>query len=201
MLVRLGSLIVVLVVVVIGARAATPQDTRPATSADASHRVPSPAKPARVDERRGTYRGVGLGSTRRQSARELGPSRAGPNEPFQPLREQGLAIGIPPAPQTPRALGIESIWRFRQVAMVTDRGRAWMIVVSASDARTRAGVGVGDTLATVRSAYSRASCGVANEGTEYVSYPYCSLRVARHRYLWFGYDPVRSLTMSRAPLI
>ena len=84
--------------------------------------------------------------------------------------------------------------------MAAGRGRAWLLTVAAEDAVTAAGVGVGSGLADVRAAYPDAECDTVNEGTEYTQFEFCTLRVARERHLWFGYDPVRSVTMSRRPL-
>lgn len=156
--------------------------------------------PPTIDERRGTYRDVGLESTRRQAMRRFGRIRAGIDQPFAPLGKRPLEVGIPPAPRDPPGLDPAQIWRFRDAAIVADRGRAWMIVVSARDARTRRRVGVGSSLAAVRRAYGRARCDIANEGTEYVRFRYCTLRVAPGRHVWFAYDPVRSVTMSKAPM-
>jgi hypothetical protein len=84
--------------------------------------------------------------------------------------------------------------------MAAGRDRAWLVTVAPEDAMTSEGVGVGSELDDVRAAYPGAECGTENEGTEYTQFKYCTLRVAPERYLWFGYDPVRSMTMSRRPL-
>ena len=84
--------------------------------------------------------------------------------------------------------------------MAAGAGRAWLVAVAKEDAVTRAGVGVGDDLDDVRAAYPAAECDTANEGGEYTQFDYCTLRVAPGRYLWFGYDPVRSVTMSSEPM-
>lgn len=39
-----------------------------------------------------------------------------------------------------------------------------------------------------------------NEGTEYRPYPYCLVRLGPDRYVWFGQDPIRSITVSSTPL-
>jgi hypothetical protein len=72
--------------------------------------------------------------------------------------------------------------------------------VSASGVVTRKGVGVGSTLADVRRAYPRLRCDTANEGTEYATTDFCAGRIARRRYIWFGNDPVSSITVSEAAL-
>jgi hypothetical protein len=149
-----------------------------------------------VDVREGTYKGVGIGSTRVQAQRQLGRATTKSTDPLRP-RGADDPIGIPWAPQQPRESCGSAIWRFEEAAMAAGCGRAWLVAIAAEDAVTEEGVGVGSSLADVRSAYPRAECYVENEGTEYTSYPLCVLRVARERYLAFGYDPVRGVTMSR----
>ncbi|HEX5620343.1 MAG TPA: hypothetical protein VFX51_18120 [Solirubrobacteraceae bacterium] len=156
-----------------------------------------PRPPATVDERAGTYRGVGIGSTRAEARRELGRLESGATDPLVPIGADGDELGIPPSPQDP---GRIAIWRFDDAVMAAGRGEAWLLSVAAEDAFTREGVGVGSSLDDVREAYPDADCATANEGTEYTQFDYCTLRVAPRRYLWFGSDPVRSLTMSREPL-
>lgn len=157
-------------------------------------------RPATVDERAGTYRGVGIDSTRDEAQRELGRLESGATDPLAPIGTYGAKLGVPPSPQHPRDSGGIAIWRFEDTAMAAGRGRAWLVLVAAEDAVTGDGVGVGSELDDVRAAYPGAECDTANEGTEYTQFEYCTLRVAPERYLWFAYDPVRSVTMSREPL-
>jgi hypothetical protein len=147
-----------------------------------------------------TYRGVGIGSTRDEARRELGRPQSGATDPLAPIATDGLDVGVPPSPHDPRPSRGIAIWRFEDVVMAAGRGRAWLVTVIAEDAVTREGVGVGSALDDVRAAYPDADCDKANEGTEYTQFEYCTLRVAPERYLWFAYDPVRSVTMSREPL-
>lgn len=157
--------------------------------------------PATIDAAAGTYRGVGIGSSRAEAGRVLGRSTARSQDPLSPLGKEPLDVGVPPSPKEPRGLDPIDVWRFRDAALLADRGKAWLIVVSAADARTKEGVGVGDALGDARAAYSEPQCGVANEGTEYVQFRYCQVRVRPGRYAWFAYNPVRSITLSRARLI
>jgi hypothetical protein len=161
---------------------------------------PAPHPPVTVDEQAGTYRGVGIGSTRAEARRELGRVAGRPTDPLAPIGADALETGIPPSPRDPRPSPGIAFWRFDDVVMAAGAGRAWLLAVTKQDAVTRAGVGVGNDLDEVRAAYPDAECGTANEGTEYTQFDYCTLRVAPRRYLWFGYDPVRSITMSREPL-
>ena len=125
---------------------------------------------------------------------------SGPTDPLAPIGADGLEVGVPPAPQDPRPYSGIAIWRFQDAVMAAARDRAWLVTVVAEDAVTGKGVGVGSELDDVRTAYPDAECDTANQGTEYTQFEYCTQRVAPERYLWFAYDPVRSVTMSREPL-
>lgn len=170
------------------------------TADSASGPSGDPGQPATIDERAGTYRGVGLGSSLPAVRRRLGEGRAGPNEPLAPLGGKPLVTGVPPAPRNPAGLGPSTVWRFPGAAMVADDGEAWLAVFAANDARTAAGVGVGSRLEEARKAYPGSRCEIANADTEYVSFEFCTARVAAGRYIWFAHDPIRSVTVSRAPL-
>ena len=156
--------------------------------------------PATVDEREGTYRGVGIGSTRAEARRALGRLESGATDPLAPIGTGGLDVGVPPSPRDPRPSSGIAIWRFADAVMAAGRGRAWLVTVVAQDAVTRDGIGVGSALEHVRAVYPDAHCDTANQGTEYTQFEYCTLRVTSERYLWFAYDPVRSVTMSSEPL-
>ena len=159
-----------------------------------------PEGPPTVDERAGTYRGVGLRSTLADARTRLGTAREGPSEPLAPLGDRPLETGVPTGPRNPKGMGPQTVWRFREAAMVADRGRAWLAVFTAKDARTTAGVGVGSTLDEARRAYPGSYCATANEGTGYVTFPFCTVRVAAGRHLWFAHDPVGVVGVSFAPM-
>ena len=55
---------------------------------------------------------------------------------------------------------------------------------------------IGDSLDEVRERYPGLRCGIRNEGTEYVEYPYCTGKLGPGRYIWFGENPVKSITMA-----
>ena len=160
---------------------------------------PAP-RPATLDLEAGTYRGVGLGSTRAQAERVLGRATARATDPLAPAGSEALDHGGPPSPKAPREAGAIAVWRFEDAAMAAGRGRAWLLTAAAHDAVTDRGVGVDSDLDDVRAAYPDAGCGTANAGTEYPQFPYCAVQVAPARHVWFGRDPVRSVTVSRAAL-
>jgi len=155
--------------------------------------------PATVDERAGTYRGVGIGSTKQQARRELGRAESGPTDPLAPIGTDPADVGVPPAPQDPSKGGI-AIWRFEDAVMAASESRAWLLTVTTKDAVTNEGVGVGSKLDDAKTAYPDAECATENEGTEYTQFEFCTTRVAPDRYLYFAYDPVRSVTVSQQPL-
>ena len=162
---------------------------------------PAPPRPATVDERQGTYRGVGIGTTRADAKRELGHVESGPTDPLAPLGVDADEVGVPPSPRDPGGPDGIAIWRFERAVMAAGGGRAWLLSIAADDAVTAERVGVGTTLAEVRVAYRGMDCGTVNEGTEYPQFEYCTVRVAPERYLFFAHDPVRSITMSTEPLL
>jgi hypothetical protein len=158
------------------------------------------AAAATIDELRGTYRGVGLGDTRRKLERRLGRARVTRDGPFQPIGDDYYDVALPPTLDYPSSSGHSGIWRFRRAVVDAYDRRAFSLALTAPDAVTRRGVGVGSSLDDVRAAYPGARCGIANEGTEYPTSPFCTARVDAGRYVWFGGDPVLSVTLSRKPI-
>jgi hypothetical protein len=185
-----GALAALLAPLVAGCGSSGPEAAIPAT--------PQPSAHLAIDEVRTSYRGVAAGATKDEARRRFGRVRVG--DPLAPIGSVPLAIGIPPTPRYPPGRSAVEIWRFRHVAIAADRKGAWLLTVAQKHARTARGVRVGSPLRRVREAYPSLRCGTANEGTEYVSFAYCTGRVAPGHYIWFGGDPVRSITVSVAPL-
>ena len=121
-------------------------------------------------------------------------------DPLAPVGVDGEDVGVPPSPRDPPDSGGIAIWRFEDAVLAAGSDGAWLVTVTAEDAMTGEGVGVGSGLDDMRSAYPGAECDTANKGTEYPQFEFCTVRVAPERYLWLAYDPVRSVTMSREPL-
>jgi len=158
----------------------------------------SPEPPRLVDELGGSYRGAHLGDSPRRIRALLGdPSSRGGGAP---LGEDLYEIGGPTSSQPPPRTGPITAYRYRGLLLELTSQGLYAFTITDGDAETRHGVGVGDSLATVRRAYPDLHCGTANEGTEYITFPYCGDRIAPQRYVWFGEDPIRSISLSVTPL-
>lgn len=160
----------------------------------------APVEEATLDLRRGTFDGVGIGSTLEGVRTRLGNSRVGPDKALAPIDRQPLVVGAPPAPQNPSDAVPEEVWRFKEAAMVADGGRVWLALFTAKHAVTSGGVGTGSSLASIKKAFPQSSCDTANRTAEYVQFEFCTVEIAPERHVYFAYDPVRSITISRAPL-
>jgi hypothetical protein len=156
-----------------------------------------------VDELRGTYRGVGIGDTTAAVYRVFGKQPlSGPREPITPRKEEFVEIGGPTVISEPCGTapndGPMSL-RYDHVSFFICDGRVDGFIVAQNGARTRRGITVGDDADRVQARYPLLRCGTAPfEGG---SYPYCGGRIGKHRWLWFGRDPVRSITVARVPLL
>ena len=62
-------------------------------------------------------------------------------------------------------------------------------------------MGIGDTLAYARQRYPSLHCDVVGPRTEYITPPFasCRTRLAPKRYLGFGHNPIRSITVMTVP--
>ena len=159
-----------------------------------------------IDENLGTYRGVGIGATPAAVRRALGPKPfARPwTEPLSPTRAGSYAetggpnvLRPPCRPTTPRRGGPPRlrVLRYPQVSFVFCDGRVFAVMVIERHARTRAGLGIGDELEDARMMYPDVRCGEAASG-DVGRYPFCVARLRPRRSLWFGQDPIASITIS-----
>ena len=120
---------------------------------------------------------------------------SGRDEPVAPRKDDFVDIGGP----TVISSGCPTSLRYDHVTFLVCDGRVTGFIVAAAGARTRRGVAIGDPAAKAQLRYSQLRCGAAPfEGG---SYPYCGGRIAKHRWLWFGRDPVRSITVAAVPLL
>ena len=84
----------------------------------------------------------------------------------------------------------------RRMSYFIDTERVWGFMTVEAGAHTRGGVTIGDAQDVVRERYPDADCFVANEGTEYVTFPLCKVVVRKGLHLWFGADPVQSIWLA-----
>jgi hypothetical protein len=149
-----------------------------------------------VDEESGSYRGVALGDSREEAEDQLGdaPPWTG-SQPLGPL-EPGWQRG---APRGAMIVGTVDALRYPRVAVHLADDEVVELIVAETDAKTKRNVGVGDPLAAVRREYADLPCGRISRGQTSQA-PYCGGQIATGRWLWFGGDPVRSITLASVQL-
>ena len=156
--------------------------------------------PLVLDWRAGTYQGVRLGDETDRLIRLLGrPERRGRHEPSEPIDEDFYEIGGLTnfsSPDIGRGVDDYETLRYRQRVFGTTGGRVTDWGITDERAETPEGVGVGDSRDIVKRRYPRAGCYTQNEGTEYVTYPICRIRVCSGRLLGFGGDPIKSIWLA-----
>ena len=156
------------------------------------------------------FRGVRLGDSHAEVRKVLGKPAIDTTSsdvrivPFgeDDFYDFGLPVNGPDPPPRPpgqRRRPRDSILSYRHVVFLvsTTRAGAYYFGVTAPGTRTSRGVGIGDSLSTARSAYRGVlHCDIANQGSEYPSFPYCGARLAPHVYLYFGQDPIQSIAFA-----
>jgi hypothetical protein len=166
-----------------------------------------PARPpAQIDERAGTFRGVGIGDSFAAISGALGPPRdqargSGDVTPlgYGPAAALGLPNVAPPTGLGPRDR--VQIARYRGVTfLIAPRVGAYSVALALPGATTANGVAIGDALATTKEKYPGLRCGTVDRSAEYGPLRYCSGEVAKGRYIWFGQDPIRSITLTIRPM-
>jgi hypothetical protein len=154
---------------------------------------------ALIDENRGTYRGVGIGASADAVRRVMGAGRFAPkDEPPTPRSARSIsAIGAPAAltRACPSTAARPRVLRYRHVSFLFCDNRVSALVVNDRQARTQAGLGIGDRLAQAQRLYPGPRCHRAASG-EPGGYPFCVDRLQPQRSLWFGHDPIGSITIS-----
>jgi hypothetical protein len=145
-----------------------------------------------VDEQRASYRGVTLGASREEAEDALGDTAPWTgNDPLGPL-EPGWQRG---APRGALIVGTLDALRYPRVAVHLGDGQVVELIIAEPGARTTRDVGVGDRLASVRRVYPDLPCGSVRSG-QAGSAPYCGGQIAADRWLWFGGDPIGSITLA-----
>lgn len=164
---------------------------------------------ASIDDVRGTFHGVGVGDDAASVRRVFGQRPfAALDEPLTPTSADfvdggGPTIVSPPCKPTIRRPGGRSRqrWlRYDDASFLFCDGTVFALMVTAEDARTTHGLGVGDKLQKAQSLYAGLTCAEAPSG-DIGHYPYCAGAIASQRsgarlHVWFGEDPVASITIS-----
>jgi len=163
-------------------------------------------RPLPLDERAGTFRGAGIGDTVGQVRRRLGRGeRVLPDDP----RRRGVGPDVLTGPSSLDTSGHELRYGRDVAFLLDDRARRVELVMVADErARTRAGVGPGDSMSRFRDAYPGMRCRDGSIGSDTQSpFPQCSVRIAPGRWLYVAgtYEepgvPAVVLMLSRRPVI
>ena len=153
-----------------------------------------PAEPVLVDPVTGTVQSVALGDTRKEVEAKLGtaPPWNG-DQAVSPLEEDWDEIG---APSSMAYAGRPYVLRYAHTSVELENGRVVAVTTAERGAVTPAGAGVGDDLDAARQAYPSLRCRDAPATGGHGSYPACSGRLSPGRWLWFGEDPIKSISLA-----
>ena len=156
-----------------------------------------------LDERAGAFRGVTLGDAPREVERRRGaPQRPPTSREATPTEAADDVRATFGGTQPPTSRATLRVFNYSDATYLSTReDGVYAVLVTADGARTRAGIAIGDPLDEVRRRYRAFQCGVKNASSEYVDVPYCAGRVAPGRHLWFGGDPVKSVTLATEPMV
>jgi hypothetical protein len=159
------------------------------------------ATPVVVDEQRGVLHGVQFGD----DAEAVQKLRGRPDEAGEGVFPEGADYTGPPAIPSPRSdqrppRAPTPLHYGDSAYLVSPSVGVFSMSSLEDEARTRAGVGVGDALKLVRVRYGEVDCGeaVAGEplfGGETPTYPWCRAIVGPVR-VFFGGDPIASITLT-----
>ena len=148
-----------------------------------------------IDEQAGAYRGVRFGTTEREVIRVFGQPDRSPG--FAPSDENPSQVGVPASiPASPNRGGL---LKYKGVGFLgTPESGVYAFIVTQRGATTTRGVAIGDSLDAARSRYKVRCRDVAGGesllgGQEF--YPSCGARLGRGIHIWFGRDPIRSITL------
>ena len=182
--------------------------------AEVRFRAKVPANPKKTRRtargpRRSTKPAVATaGRRRRPSLVGAAPPGHAPDAGFEddngPLGSDFYEDGLPSTWSSPGGStvpGRDLLYRGRSYLVEDGRGdrRVFGFMITGRRAETARGVGIGDTLAFARRRYPQLRCDVVNQGSEYVTFPACRARIAPRRYLGFGQNPIRSISLMTVP--
>jgi hypothetical protein len=168
-----------------------------ACGSDGGSQTDAAGPPVLVDEAAGTYRGVAIGDGPDQIQAALGPQEvADENEPGDPLGWEGRNEYGPSPLRLSRygTPGSESWYRYRDVVLFLRNNKVGAFLVVDDNAQSARGVAVGMPLDRAEAAYPEGRCGTVNE-----EFPACTAMVSDKTWVWFGGDPIRSITVLNIP--
>jgi hypothetical protein len=167
---------------------------------DTDEAEPAPLSARVIDELRGTYRGVGIGDSGAEVRRVFGPRSHAGDGPLTPLGAGSFAKvggamvirypGIPSTPRTPERL------RYQEVSFLLMDDRVFALMITDMGAATQQGVAIGSDLDAADERYEGLNCEEAEIGDFGESFPFCAGVLAPERHIWFGQDPIRSMTIT-----
>ena len=149
-----------------------------------------------VDERAGVLRGIHFGESANEIRRRLGRPADGKTGFFPAGR---LYTG-PPAIAVRDNVRPTTLHYADTAFLVSPTSGTFAMATLAENARTRAGVAVGDDLDRVRERYGRVTCGEGPAGEPILggavpTYHWCRTVVGGVR-VFFGGDPIASITLT-----
>jgi hypothetical protein len=161
--------------------------------------------PLALDEEALTFRGAGVDDPVVEVRRRLGRGeRVAPDDP----RRRGVGPDVTTGPSSLSTSGDELRYGRDVAFLLDDRGRVEYVMVADERARTRRGVGPGDSMARFRDAYPGMRCREGSIGSDTSSpFPQCSVRLRPGRFLYVAgtYDlpgaPAVVVMLSRRPVI
>jgi hypothetical protein len=168
--------------------------------------APSQSPGGVIDTQQGTYRGVGLGDDVAAMHREFGPQEqakegerivprsVGEKNPYAPT----VIRLTPPDSASPSQT---QAYIYEYVVFLVRKDRIGAVIVNADGARVDGGkASIGGDLKKAEEAYPGLRCETAREDTEYEEFPACTGKLVQRRYVWFGNDPIRNVTLAVVPL-
>ena len=160
-----------------------------------------------IDERTGGFDRVALGSTASEIERIMGPApRWRRDQNPGPLAADGAYDG--PSSLDYDGPPKDTFLRYAEAALAIRNGHVRWIQIDDRSAATSSGLGPGDSISLVKRAYPTVHCAEDSIHSEpgYIAYPYCQLRLERHRWLTFfgSYQqpgtPITAVWLTTSPL-
>jgi hypothetical protein len=131
---------------------------------------------------------VGCGGSDDGSEARSATSAAAPTGQLQ----RGILAGV--------HLGEPTVLRYPGTSVGLVGGQVFLVMLTADGARIGPQATMGDPLASMADRFPRLKCRTASDAHGRDTFPYCTGRLAPHRYLYIGGDPVTSAAVATVPL-